>query len=228
MLDYDDVKAASAVFVEALNATASELGHDGVAGEVDFSGQMLGQLKARFSSLKTPSTNWRVGAVISEHEDGPAIPSVRFQARQTSPRSEEPWSGADILMVLDIDTPDYKQRKGVLIQSKRLEPGKKLTTDASNDLHKQCKDMLDLSASSYVFLYAHEGVKILSATTVEGSQRRDLHALDQWPTEIFFVDFAMCWIGDPRLKATDKQTLAVMRSLSRARSALLLRAEKEV
>jgi len=37
---------------------------------------------------------------------------------------------------------------------------------------------------------------------------------------IFFSDFAKCWIGDPRLQATDKQSLAVLRQRAVARNAL--------
>jgi hypothetical protein len=90
MLDDSEIEAAAEVFSAALEATASEFAHDGAAGEVDFSGQLIGQLKARFSSLTTATTQWRVGASVTEREDGPALPSVRFQARQTSARSEEP------------------------------------------------------------------------------------------------------------------------------------------
>lgn len=227
MLDEAEIAAAADAFIDAIEATASDLAHDGVSGEVDFSGQLIGQLKARLSAIDTPKTKWRVGAVVTEREDGPATPSVRFQARQTSSRSEEPWSGADILMVLDIDTPDYKEQKGVLIQAKRLEAGKKLDTREASRLRGQCGDMLDLTASSYVFLYAPNDVTILSATIVEGSERDDLHALHQWDAKVFFIDFIKCWIGDPRLDATDKQTLAVLRSLANARNAVLLEASQE-
>jgi hypothetical protein len=227
MLDEEEIATAAEAFTDAIEATASDLAHDGVAGEVDFSGQLIGQLKARLSTIDTPKTKWRVGAVVTEREDGPATPSVRFQARQTSPHSEEPWSGADILMVLDIDTPDYKEQKGVLIQAKRLDSGKKLTPGEARRLRAQCGDMLDLTASSYVFLYAPNDVTILSATIVEGSERNDLHALLQWQAKIFFIDFVKCWIGDPRLDATNKQTLAVLRSRANARNAILVKASQE-
>src|SRR3954469_12563886 len=119
MLNEEELNAAAEVFIDAIEATASEYAHDGVAGEVDFSGQLIGQLKARFSALKTPGVTWRVGAVATEREDGPATPSVRFQSRQTRSATEEPATGADILIVLNIDLPDYKEQKGVLIQAKR-------------------------------------------------------------------------------------------------------------
>ena len=149
----------------------------------------------------------------------PAIPSVRFFARQTTSKggaSEERETGADMLFVLDIRTDYYVQQKGVLVQAKRLVRGKKLPTAKAQLLRAQCSKMLDQSAASFVFLYAPDGMTVISATVVEGSTRNDLHALEQYrdTTLIFFSDFLLCWIGDPRLKATDKQSLAVLRALS--------------
>lgn len=224
MLDDADLRSAAETFVKAIDATAREYAHDGVSGEVDFSGQLIGQLKARFDGFTAPSSRWHVGASITEREDGPPIPSIRFSARQTNPVTEEPESGADILMVLDIQSPDYAVQKGVLIQAKRLDVGKSLPSAIASDLRAQCTDMLNLTAASFVFLYAPSRVTILSATIVENSKRNDLHALEQYVPKIFFIDFLKCWIGDPRLNAIDRETLAVMRSLSQARNALLLNA----
>jgi len=229
MLEPNDIEKATNVFVEACSAVAREFAHDGVAGEEDFSGQLVGWLKAQFSGLKTESSRWSIGGAITEAQDGPAIPSIRFSARQTSKTTEEPNTGADMLMVLDIQSQDYSIQKGVLIQAKRLTRGKALPESIATKLRGQCEDMLDLSAASFVFLYAPGDFAVLSATAIEGSKRNDLHQLEQFPISeaIFFSDFINCWIGDPRLRATDKQSLAVLRSLSRARNALLIRAETE-
>jgi hypothetical protein len=231
MLTDEDVIEVSEVLAEMAAATAADLSEGDVAGEEDFSGQLIGRCKGKLQNYRTPNARWRVGATVTEAEDGPPIPSVRFSARQTQSKgrgSEESWSGADLLMVLQIVTPDYEVRKGVLVQAKNLEPGKKLDTSIANDLRGQCTDMLNLTSSSFVFLYSKSGVTTLSATQVEGSKRNDLHVLEQWEdsTLIFFMDFIKCWVGDPRLKATDKTTLAVLRALSHARNAILLRADQ--
>ncbi|MCS3895148.1 hypothetical protein M2171_004281 [Bradyrhizobium japonicum USDA 38] len=229
MLSQDSMNAAVAAFEGALNATAGDIAAGDVAGEEDFTGQMLGRCKERLGSLTDHSIRWQTVATITEEKDGPPRPSVRFSARQTTSKggaSEEWWSGADLLMALDIRTKDYEVRKGVLVQAKRLEPGTRLTKKVADDLRGQCRDMLNLTPSSFVFLYAKSGVTTLSASVVEASQRRDLHALEQWQnsTGVFFVDFLKCWVGDPRLAATDRQTLAVLRALADARNAVLFRA----
>jgi hypothetical protein len=228
MLSQEDIAIATEVLAQAAEATARDLAADDVAGEEDFSGQLIGRCKQKLEDLHTPNARWRVAAAITEADDGPARPSIRFSARQTKskgPGSEESWSGADLLMVLEIKSPDYEVRKGVLVQAKRLEPGKQLAIRDARNLRSQCKDMLDLTPSSFVFIYSETGVITLSASIVEGSERRDLHQLEQWPnsTNIFFMDFMKCWTGDPRLSATDREALAVLRAESNARNALLLK-----
>jgi hypothetical protein len=100
----------------------------------------------------------------------------------------------------------------------------------ARDLRSQCKDMLDLTPSSFVFIYSETGVTTLSASTVEASTTRELHKLEQWPnsTDIFFLDFMKCWIGDPRLSATDREALAVLRTQTNARNAMLLKATEDL
>jgi hypothetical protein len=228
MLSNEDIVAATKALVQATKATASDLAVGDVAGEEDFSGQLIGRCKQKLEDLHTPNARWQVAASITEADDGPARPSIRLSVRQTKskgPGSEESWSGADLLMVLEITCSDYEVRKGILIQAKRLEPGKQLTARDALNLRSQCKDMLDLTPSSFVFIYSKTGVTTLSASVIEGSEHKDLYGLEQWQdsTRIFFLDFIKCWIGDPRLSATDRETLAVLRAQSNARNALLLK-----
>jgi|SRR5712672_150532 len=230
MLGIEDIDIAVGALKEAAAATARDFGAEDVAGEEDFSGQLIGRLKGTIDFLKTPHARWHVGAAIGP-DDVPAVSTVRFSGRQMGPKgrgSEETWSGADLLLVLEIRTPNYEIRKGVLVQAKRLESGRSLPSDGVLRLKSQCRDMLDLSAASFVFLYARTDLTVISATAVEGSDRRDLHALVQFSdsTCVFLSDFLKCWIGDPRLTATDRESLAVLRALARARNALLIKAEQ--
>jgi hypothetical protein len=93
-------------------------------------------------------------------------------------------------------------------------------------LREQCRDMLNLTPASFVFVYANSGVTALSASAVESSEQRKIHELEQWPNSarVFFLDFLKCWVGDPRLAATNRESLAVLRALSDARNAVLFRA----
>jgi hypothetical protein len=123
MLTNEDINLLSHALVQATEATAHDLALDDVAGEEDFSGQLIGRCKQKLEDLHAHA-RWRVAAAITEADDGPARPSIRLSARQTKSKgtgSEESWSGADLLMVLEITSSDYEVRKGVLIQAKRLE-----------------------------------------------------------------------------------------------------------
>lgn len=227
MLTREDIELAAQTMVRAAEDTARDFALGDVGGEEDFSGQLIGRIKSRVEDLRTPNANWRASSVIEERVDGPLLPTVRLSARQLGSkgrRSEESWSGADIVMVFDAQGPDNHIKKGVLIQAKRLDPGDKLTIRVSRDLKKQCRDMLNLTPASFIFLYSGNGVACVSAASVEATERRDLHELVPFQNFWFFHDFLVCWIGDPRLQATDRASLAELRALTRARNALLVSA----
>ena len=147
MLNIKDITIASSALQEA---AAKDFAAEDIAGEGDFSGQLIGRFKGRIETLKTPNVHWHVAAAIT---DDP-VSAVRFSGRQTGsqgPGSEEAWSGADLLFVLDIRSRDYQVRKGVLVQAKRLERGKKLPPADARRLKSQCNNMLDLSSACFVF-----------------------------------------------------------------------------
>src|SRR5437899_950139 len=180
MLNHDDIIAAANIFKKATKSTSEDYAHGDVAGEEDFSGQLIGRLKGKFEEFETPSVRWSVGATVTEAADGPLLPTVRFSGRQTGKIVEEPATGADMVFVLDIRAGDYVSSKGVLVQAKRLKRGAKLPSAIATDLRSQCTDMLNLTPASFVFLYSPTDVAVLSATIVEGSKRDNLHALEQW------------------------------------------------
>jgi hypothetical protein len=78
MLSHEDIVLATEVLVQATKATARDLASDDVAGEEDFSGQLIGRFKQKLEDLHTPNARWRVAAAITEAEDGLARPSIRF------------------------------------------------------------------------------------------------------------------------------------------------------
>src|SRR5437879_6079924 len=126
MLADQIIMAAADAFGSALDDTAADLAIGDIADEEDFTGQMIARCKERLAGLTDDLVHWKTVAAITEKDDGPPRPSIRFSSRQTTSKggaTEESWSGADLLMVLDIRATDYNVRKGVLIQAKRLEPG---------------------------------------------------------------------------------------------------------
>ncbi|MBP2237085.1 hypothetical protein J2Z31_003599 [Sinorhizobium kostiense] len=147
-------------------------------------------------------------------------PHGRLRARTLSKVSEEPIYGADIVMAIEARGPDFEMKKGFLAQAKRLEYGKKLSTADYNGLRKQCQNMLNVTAASFVFIYSRTGVTVLSANAIITSSNRDLWALPTWPIDVLYYDFAICWIGDYRLRTTTRRTLDELRATLDANAAI--------
>lgn len=208
----------------ALESTVRDYREGDAGDEDDISGQLIGRMKERVETLDSGLAQWSSTSITSD--DGPASPSIRLRARHLhwrGDRSEEALYGADIVLVLDVDLPTRKFTKGMLIQAKKLEPGKSLKAAEERRLVKQCGDMLDLTPAAYILGYGRSQAFFDSAAAVEA--KRTFDAADSpYSNEVFFYDFFICWIGDPRLNATTKEQLAILRAQTNARTALAIHA----
>lgn len=226
MLDVQDILLAANAFADAANNTAKSLEHDDVAGEEDFSGQMIGEIKGEIRRLKTPNTIWET-ASSSGQEDKAFAPRVTFRSRQLTSKgggAEETWSGADIVIVVNIKAYGYSVDKGVLAQAKILKRGALMAKDDFDRLQNQCTNMTSVTSASFVILYSASGVDIISASAVLGTTNRRLHQLVRYQSRWLFEDLLTCWHGDVRLQATDRKSLAALRDEVHARNALLIKA----
>lgn len=187
MIPDADARDLAEKLAEATDRVARDYEEEDVGGEEDFSSQLCGRLKETVNNYPTPTMVWQVETEEAELGRG------FFKARTLSKVSEEPFYGADIIMVIDAAGPGYEVKKGFLAQAKRLERGKYLGTDAYNDLRKQRHDMLNVTSASYVFLYSTTGVTVVSANAVTAAMNQDLWALPTYPLEILYYDFAICW-----------------------------------
>lgn len=119
MIPSADARDLSEKLAEATNRVARDYEEEDVGGEEDFSSQLCGRLKETINNHPTPTMVWQVET--EEAETGRGI----FKARALGKVSEEPFFGADIIMVIDAAGPGYEVKKGFLAQAKRLERGKK-------------------------------------------------------------------------------------------------------
>lgn len=185
-----------------------------VVGEEPFSDQLCGRLKETLEDFETPNVRWQVDVAVGGEG------AARLRMRTLNKRTEEPRFGADLVMVLDLKLKDYTIRKGLLAQAKRLEPGKNMKTADWMKLRDQCADMLEITPASMVFLYSKSGITPISATAAVAYGQRDLHELETYSMEVFFRDFAICWIGDPHIQASDPASLEALRLVTGARAAV--------
>ncbi len=104
---------------EAVRSVAADVALGDVGPEPDFSGQMIGRLKARIASHSDPSMTWQ--SYSSGGSSSSKSGRAQIRARQLGPKEERRIS-ADIVMVLDIQTRSYVLNNGLLIQVKRIGP----------------------------------------------------------------------------------------------------------
>jgi hypothetical protein len=121
---------------------------------------------------------------------------------------EEGVFGADILIHVSLDTPQYKYSKGVLIQAKRTGPGQNLKTAQFEKLVGQCNTMLSWTPASFVFSYDSRGLRAASATKIAGAADKALYDQCNWTAYRFFLELFRCPIGDPHITSADIEQFA--------------------
>jgi hypothetical protein len=121
---------------------------------------------------------------------------------------EEGVYGADLLIHVTLNTPQYKYSKGVLVQAKRIGPGVAMSRKPHAELVGQCNTMLSHSAASFVFAYDPHGLRPGSATKISGAANRTLYDQCSWTAYRFFLELFRCPIGDRSIKSADVADLA--------------------
>ena len=166
-----------------------------------------------------PQITDRILGAIEERINNLAIESARgfvsWKARTLRTgrgyAAEEKRHGADFMGVLDVDLPDYKIKKGFLVQAKRSEPDKPFQKEEWHRLIRQCETMLERTPDSFVFVYSRSrGIRIFSAVSVLGSTSKNIFNLYHHGIQRFFENHIECFIGDRRLNSPDIWTLDIL------------------
>jgi hypothetical protein len=123
--------------------------------------------------------------------------------------NEEGEYGADMLIHVKFDAPKLKYNKGVLVQSKRSEPGKKLNRRQHEELIAQCGKMLKYTPDAWVFAYYNTGMRAGPATSISGSTNLSLYDQCPWRSYRFFLELFRCPIGDPNIVSPYPEDLRV-------------------
>jgi len=193
---------------------AADYAAEDVIGEESFSEQLCGRLKETLEDFETENIKWQADVVTTRSGFG------RLKGRTLSKWEEEPALGADIVMVLDVTTPEFVVRKGFLAQAKRLEVGATMDSTEHRRLIGQCEKMLLATPSSMVFLYSIRGVHVVPAAAVLQHRGRNLYDIETYSIGVLYRDFAICWFGDPSIQATERLTLEILRERMEANAAL--------
>lgn len=135
--------------------------------------------------------------------------------------SPESRFGADFAVILDIDVIGFKLKKGFLCQAKRENNGmvveiiRRSTTvifsinSEFHKLQKQVHNMLEITPDSFVMIYGEHEFLVIPASSVSGLH--DKGSLYAKRVADFFMEFLMCFIGDPRLNNDDPDNWASLK-----------------
>lgn len=188
-----------------------------IAGAIDRSVEALNEGRVEHE----PAMTDRMLGMIEESLHGAEIRGIRWHAKTLTDRAsgaQEKTYGADFMGVLNIKLPDYTVSKGFLAQAKLVRRNK---VDDLRELKSQCEKMLNFSPASFVFLYSDQGVRVVPAISVVGSNIDPSNLYDR-SAQRFFEEHFQCFIGDQEISSPTPNALDGLRLKFEARSALLL------
>ena len=107
---------------EAVTAVASKY-ESAIADEDDFTSRLLERIEATLDGWSHAGITLRVTKLTSK-----------------GPGSEEAEFGADILATVNVNLEEYRADKGILIQAKRLDAGRRFEATEWRKLEKQIKE----------------------------------------------------------------------------------------
>lgn len=178
--DFDQAMREAAHVAERATKTAMrEMAKGNVWDEDDVTGVLVGELNA---SLRGQIGGFTWDAKILRHRKGRA--------------AQEQALGADILIQIRTKGIGRDYKKGVLIQSKKVEREAELSKSELKRLQEQCDVMLSHTPESYVFDYSSTGLRCTSANKISGTDARNLYEHCEITPFRFFFDFFRCTSGD--------------------------------
>ena len=139
--------------------------------------------------------------------DGEEIHGVRF-AVQVFRRIQESNVGADLMGVLQIDTPTGSVQKGFLAQAKVCDSDTDswgnpiaICSDSNSRLRGQVEDMLSQTPDSFAFFYTAERVFVVPALQISLTSGNRIRTDEIYAHGIgqFYQEHFKCFIGDRRI-----------------------------
>ena len=190
-------EAANAVKIAAEESTSAVLSqHAKIQGHEE---EITAQLKYEITKEMVN----RVQANLN----GKVIHGVQF-AVQVFSRTQESNVGADLMGVLQIDTPTGSVQKGFLAQAKVCDSGTDswgnpiaICYDSNSRLRGQVEDMLSLTPDSFAFFYTAEGVFVVPAFQINLTSGNRISTDEIYAHRIgpFYEEHFKCFIGDQRI-----------------------------
>lgn len=136
--------------------------------EEDLTGRLLGNLERDFKEIK--SDKYEIETHI---------------LKRKGPKSEENITGADFIIILNVNSRKIHLHKYFLAQAKKCNTHMSLKFDKI--LRDQCRKMIEYTSDSFIFIYSSKGIYVKSALN-ELLKFKNIY--------LFLEDFLSCFIGD--------------------------------
>jgi hypothetical protein len=179
---------------------------DDVEHERDFTGVMVGRMRQAMDGFKTRGVRWAAKALASKERN-----------------AREGGFTADFLGVVEFDLPECRVRKGFLALGRHVERGPAIAPREWDRLADQCRQMLSITAESFVFIYARSGILVVPALAiVSATSHGNPHDFYSRTALRFYQDHFECFVGDGEISSADGANLERLK----ARHALHLAASQ--
>jgi hypothetical protein len=158
--DYHVIRESAKRIADAANRTTTSLIDGRVEQEPAFTDRLLGRIEEAMREFELHGVRWTAKTLTDR-----------------APGAQEKTYGADFLGVLRISLEDYAVSKGFLAQAKLIEPEDSMSRRDFDRMEQQCRDMLELSPDSFVFLYSLSDIRVVPALSLVSAGYRNPHEL---------------------------------------------------
>ena len=198
MLTEQQIHAAVHEIQHAILETLEDYNRTKIKQEPEFTVKLTTKIEDRLKNINLAGVRWNAKILTDR-----------------GAKAEEKIIGADFMGVLEIDLPDYKVKKGFLVQAKMS------GNINSPDLMEQCQKMLKHSNESFVFIYDKDGISVIKASEILNSESK-FSQLPRMSAEEFYYEHFKCFIGDHAIKSANGENLYELMEKYEARRLLHL------
>lgn len=199
------VRAAAARLAAAADTTCAALAEGLIGSERAFTDRLVRRMATELDGFQSHDLRWRAKAFVAR------------PGRQATHL-------VDLLVVFEVDLPDYGVRTGLLAAVARRERQDAVDHESLDKLRQRCRLMLAATGDAFVVVARPSGAIVLPAVTVAGSVG-PLGRLHQRTLGRFFEEHFSSFIGDPRLAGEERASLDELCRQHKVRTGLVLHVE---
>lgn len=203
--DLHFVRAAAAQLATATGATCAALVEGLVGSERAFTDRLVRRMASEVDGFTSHEMRWRAKAFVDRPVEGTSYL-------------------ADLLVVFEVDLPDYGVRTGLVSCLVRRGPDDAADHESLQEIRQRCRLMLTATGDAFLFVARPAGVIVLPAATVAGSVG-PLDRLHQRTLGRFFEEHFSSFIGDPRLAGEERASVDELCRQHKVRTGLALHVE---